>query len=120
MMEPAEDRDWNELSADLGDRPRCTDRCSLAQALMGPSAIEVDLAVLFQNAAQLALAEYDHLAEALPAHRTKKSLADGLRLGERGGLFTTSIAVPSATAANRLPNLRLGQVAGRSKSRDRR
>jgi len=27
------------------------------------------------------------------------------RLGERGGIFTTSISVPSATAANLFPNL---------------
>ena len=80
MMKPAEDRDRDDLSADLGDRPRCADRCSLAQTLMGPSAIEVDLDVLLQNATQLLLAEYDYMVEALSAHRPEEAFADGVRM----------------------------------------
>ena len=80
-MKPAEDRDRDDLSADLGDRPRSGDRYPLPQTLMGPSAIEVDLDVLLQNATQLSLADYDHVVEALPAHRTKKAFTDGVRIG---------------------------------------
>ena len=70
-----------DLSADLGDRPRSGDRYPLPQTLMGPSEIEVNLDILLQNATQLSLADYDHVVEALPAHRTKKAFADEVQIG---------------------------------------
>ena len=81
MMKPADNRDRNDLSADLGDQPRSGDRYFLPQTLMGPSAIEVDLDILLQNATQLLLAEYEHVVEALPAHRTQEAFADGIQIG---------------------------------------
>ena len=48
---------------------------------MGSSAIEVDLDVRLQNAAQLSLAEYEHVVEALSAHRTQEAFADGTQIG---------------------------------------
>ncbi len=81
MMKPAEDGERDDLCADLGDRPRCADRYSLPQTLMGPSAIEVDLDVLLQNATKVSLAEYDYVVEALPAHQTKEAFADGDQIG---------------------------------------
>jgi len=81
MMEPANDRDRDDLSADLGDQPRSGDRYSLTQTLMRPSTIEVDPDVLLQNATHLLLAEHDQLVEALSAHRTEEAFADGVQIG---------------------------------------
>ena len=54
---------------------------SLVRTLMGPSAIEVDLDVLLQNATYLSIAEYDDVVEALRAHRNKETFADGIQIG---------------------------------------
>ena len=93
MMKPAEDRDRDDLSADLGDRPRSGDRYPLPQTLLGPSAIEVDLDVRLQNATQLSLAEYEHVVEALSAHRIKKAFADGVQIwGARRDLHNLDLS----------------------------
>ena len=65
---------------------------------MGSGAIEIYLDVLLQNVTQLSLAEYEHVVEALPAYRTKEARSQmGFRLGERGGIFTTSIVARTAS-----------------------
>ena len=107
MMKPAEDRGRDDLSADLGDRPRSGDRYPLPQTLMGPSAIEVDLDVLLQNATQLSLVEYDHMVEALPAHRTEEAFADEAAPGVRYG-------VSSKFRANLLPGYPTALIRGRA------
>lgn len=48
---------------------------------MGSRVIEVDLDVLLQNATQLSLAEYDHVIEAFPSHRTQEAFADVIEIG---------------------------------------
>jgi len=68
MMKPAEDRNRDELSTDLGDRPQSGDRNCLPQTLMRSGAIEVDLDVLLENQTQLSLAEYDCVVQAFPSH----------------------------------------------------
>ena len=67
MMEPAEDRERDDLTAGLRTRPRHrTTGDSLAQTLMGPCPIEVDIDVLPENSMELSLADYHDMVETLP------------------------------------------------------
>ena len=82
MVEPTEDRKPDDVSTDLRDRPRgCAGRYPLKQPLMRTGTIEVDLNVLPQYTMQLPFAEYYHVVQALPTHRSEEAFADGVQIG---------------------------------------
>ena len=53
----------------------------MLQTLMRSGNVKVGLDIRFQNATQLSLAEYDHVVQAFPAHRSEEALADWIQIG---------------------------------------
>ena len=82
MVEPTKDRNSDDFSTDLRDRPRCWEgRYRLTQPLMWTGTIEVGLNILPQYTMQPPFAEYDHVDQALPTPRAQEALADWVQIG---------------------------------------
>src|SRR6266851_2457784 len=87
MMQAAEHWDRGDVASTRPRNATCGDRDPLTDPLMRPGDVEVAESVLLQHAQQVALAQDDHVVEALAPDAPKESLAGRVHQGRlHGGL----------------------------------